>query len=557
MLSASPTAFSPVTEIVELIRAGKTSGIDEFRSLLAREPDHLEAIGHLAWALAHAGDYEGSIELCRRHAELDPESLEMRWRIGDRFVNLGKLEDARAAYQAVLDIAPECPDALSGLRYVHYLQMKHASGWQIAKGQPVSKHQTDNKELGQAEFKANAIAPRALPARVFMESTTKCNFFCRTCEKGYDPYFGADLDDDIFEKVRVQIMPSVVSVDLTGFGETTMTKDFDRNLSAAQEAGAAVRFVTNASLLNYERIEKLTSHPVTVTISFDGATKQTFEEVRRGANYDLILEKLAMIKKLRDINLSRTYAHFAFNFVALRRNIEELPEVVRIAHCYGIERVVVADYGFSQTEFDVESLRFDPKRANDLLDQSAALAAELGIAFVRPPPYAEEVPALPTVSRWRRLLRVRRILPVPNRFPQRCSSPWTETAVRRDGEVQPCCVSTEYMGSIKNKSFAEVWNGWRYRLLRWRIHGPLPSLACRHCFIAWGINGGNAGNVMAQEGLLVKAFYWAEIRLHGFLKKHPKLLGWIRGEKKEPEPAPNFYHGRPIGNGNRPPAHRV
>lgn len=288
-----------------------------------------------------------------------------------------------------------------------------------------------------------------------------------------------------------------------------------------------------------------------ITISFDGATKETFESIRAGSNFETTLEKLAMIKKLREINLSRTYAHFSFNFVALRRNIEELPEVLRIAHRFGIEDVGVADYAFGEMEFDVESLRFEPKKANEILDRCEALAAELGIIFSRPPRYAEETPAPPKMGLLQKLSRVRRLLPEANRFPRRCSSPWTEPYIRTDGSFNPCCASREYLGTIKTHSFAEVWNGWRYRLLRWRIHSPLPTNGCRRCFVAWGINGGNAGNVMAKEGLLIKAMYWTELRLIWVIEALGRLAARLGARKSPGEPS-NFYRGRPISDSNRP-----
>jgi hypothetical protein len=108
---------------------------------------------------------------------------------------------------------------------------------------------------------------------------------------------------------------------------------------------------------------------------------------------------------------------------------------------------------------------------------------------------------------------------------------------------------------MKKDSFATIWNGWRYRVLRWRIHSPLPPISCRKCFVNWGINGGNAGNVMAQEGLLIKAWYWLEYRILGIAARWQH---W-RNRKAPPVGHDNpeglaFYRGKPMSERNRPTA---
>jgi radical SAM protein with 4Fe4S-binding SPASM domain len=284
---------------------------------------------------------------------------------------------------------------------------------------------------------------------------------------------------------------------------------------------------------------------VDIAISIDGATKETFEEIRTGSNFDLVLEKLAMIRKLRDLHVSEFFSRFSFNFVALRRNIDELPDVVRLAHRFGIGHVHVADYAPNENEFDEESLRHEPTRANAALDEARAVAAELGVHLSTPMPY-EETAAKSSRAKRRPLFSAR------DRFAQKCNSPWREPYIHTDGRVSPCCASGQYLGNLNERSFAQIWNGWRYRLLRWRVHSPIPRHECRVCFVAWGINGGNAANAMAKEGLLVRAWYAGEARFKRFAKRVLAILRRARGGKAAPGPEPNFYRGRPITERNRP-----
>lgn len=548
----SPEARARLEGVLARMRAGESDGIAELEALLAEAPAAVEVIGHLAWAQAHAGRHERAIELYEQALRVRPGDLEMRWRIGDRLVNLGRLEEAEAAYRAVLEAEPACLDATMGVRYVQHLRRREAAtGRRAERYVPQQREPTDlqraNEELNRREIARRRLRLESMPPALYLESTTKCNFFCRTCVKGYGPYHAEDLRGPILERVRDEVLPTNARISITGFGEPTMAENFDGILRMALENGSLVHFVTNASLLNVERIEHLTRCPVDISISIDGATRGTFEEIRAGSNFELTIEKLAMIAKLRDIHLSRFFSRFGFIFVALRRNIDELPDVVRLAHRFGIGLVHVADYAPNANEYDEQSLRYDAARANARLEEARRVAQELGVHLVTPPPYEEPGRDATTRRGWRRWLPDGRVLPARDRFAQRCHSPWREPYIHTDGRVTPCCASGQYLGNVAERPFRAIWNGWRYRLLRWRVNSPIPRHECRVCFVAWGINGGNAANAMAREGLLVKAWYRGEAAVKALARHLRRLLR----PRPTPAPEPNFLRGRPIATRNR------
>jgi len=531
--------------ILSDIRKGKTDGIGQFRDLLERFPDFLPAMGDLAWALAKKNRHEEAIALYEKYLAIQPANPEPRWRIGDRLINLGRLDEAIDSYQRVLEKRPNCEDAATGLKYIKYLKQKtdKTSKVDVPIPSQLSPLQKENLELNKKEYNEKRLHLKSHPPQLYLESTTKCNFFCRTCEKGYAPYYAEDLRPEIWEKVRAEAMPWIVTISITGFGEPTMASNFDSILETSLHNGSHVHFVTNASLLNFPRIEQLTRYPVKIQISLDGATKKTFEDIRTGGNFEQVCERLAMIKKLRDIHLSEVYSEFSLIFVALRKNIHELPDVIRLAHRYGIMKVWVADYDLGGREFDEQSLRREPQKANNLLHEAQTVAEELGVELVLPAPYSEKQPPPAKSGLWKKIISARRLFPKPKRFPQRCHSPWSEPYIHNNGIITPCCASNQFLGDLNKTPFFQIWNGWRYKLMRWRIESPLPALGCRRCFVIWGINGGNAGSVLAQEGLLIKMFYYMETRI---LSLAQKIYQLFRGAPQTP--IPNYVKGRPIIN---------
>lgn len=431
----------------------------------------------------------------------------------DALVRSGELEKAIVRYREILPYGGHNEDTRAGVDYANYLKegggIRPADSSAAELREKAAARRRENLELNQAEFGKRRLRLKSAPTQLTIESTTRCNFHCRTCAKGYGSYPAEDLRDEAFERTVTEILPTVGQVGFTGFGEPLLSDKFDRIMDAVAANGSSAHLVTNGSQLSFRRIEKLVFNPISVAISVDGATKETFESIRVGGRFDKICRNLARLKRVRAIwgGPSR----FLINFVGLRGNIHELPDLVRLAHRYGIETVHVEDYEFHSRPFDKESLRYDPDRANRCMEEARRVGRELGVTVQTPPPYSPRM-AGPGASFWQKLRRVRGLFSAPDRFPRRCQGPWNEPYVRADGVVAPCCISPQYLGDLKKQPFSAIWNGWRYRLLRRRVRGPVPPFPCRGCIAWWGINGGNPGNAQEKEGLLVKAVYFFEGR---------------------------------------------
>lgn len=537
-----PEEKAAIEQLLSGVRSVEDNLADEFEALLGLYPDSPAVLGHAAWNQARRGNHTRALELYDRILSVCPHMVEARWRRGDRLVNLGRLDDALAAYRDAQAADPGCEDALMGIRYVLYLQRSGgaAAAQPVAVTPPPLSHtQRANETLNKNEYAEGRLRLKSLPHALQLESTTKCNFACLTCSKGYDPYYAEDLASPVLAVVRRDLMPVNTHLSITGFGEPTLAGNFDEILDMGLRNGSRVQFVTNLALLDFRRLERLTSHPVEVIISIDGATPETFDTIRAGGSFALTLEKLAMIRKLRDIRLSHFVSHFSFHFVALRRNVHELPDVVRLAHRYGIEHVGVLDYIDNGNEFDRESLRHDPALAARWYAEARRVATQLGVPL-RLPPGHEPRP----VGDGQTPRRTWRLFSAPGRIPAKCWSPWSEPYIDTSGTVRPCCMSSHALGHLSRAPFASIWNGWRYRLLRWRIHSPLPPVYCRACSHPFGINAGNASAAMAREGLLVKAWYFLEWRAIGWARRFASLI-----RRPSPPPAPNYFRGKPLKPG--------
>jgi len=541
-----PPETEAIEKALQLLREGRTAeGVAALERIARQRPEWAEAWGHLSWQYALAGRQEDSLRCLDEVLRLRPGATEALWRRGDRLVRLGRLDEAASAYRSALEKSPDCHDARLGLKYIEYLRRKGAAA---AQPEPASMpehpedRKSENEQRAKEHFARGDRRLASLPLHLHIETTTRCNAACITCAKGYGPYYAEELDRAVFERIERELFPAARLVNLTGSGEPLMARRFDEFYEGAARAGARVYLVTNATLLTTGRLEKFARRPTDLIASIDGARRETFEAIRRRVSFDRVIEALRFYKKLRDI-YPDSGSTLGINFVAMRRNIEELPALVDLAAELGARFIAVLDFatGDVPPEIAAEHLSHHPEIANRAFDEAAERARERGIALLLPPKYAPAAAPSPRASLLAHLRNVRRLLPERGRFPKRCPDPWMTALVSTSGLVHPCCASRRVMGDLSRQSFEEIWNGRRYRWFRRRINSFLPPPECRLCNQLWGINAGNPSAARSHEGLIVKALYAAERKLGALAARVRRLFS-----RPSPPPEPNYFRGRPI-----------
>ena len=100
-----------------------------------------------------------------------------------------------------------------------------------------------------------------------------------------------------------------------------------------------VRFTiqTNGLLIEkmHQRHQTLFEKLDILNLSIDGATKPTYELLRRGGSYEKIIENLESAKQLK----KRYGFKFILHFVVQAENYQEMPAIVELAEKYGADRI--------------------------------------------------------------------------------------------------------------------------------------------------------------------------------------------------------------------------
>jgi MoaA/NifB/PqqE/SkfB family radical SAM enzyme len=348
-------------------------------------------------------------------------------------------------------------------------------------------------------------------ARVYVEPTTACNLQCRTCMRNvWDEPIG-HMEWRTFSRIleSIQVLDQPPTVFFGGLGEPLTHPEFVRMVGEAKRSTAQVEAITNGMLLDESRAEALLDAGLdTLWVSIDGASPECYVDVRREGEWQRVMQNL---EHLRDIKIRRRSEtpEIGISFVAMRRNLKELPEVLRLEQRIGARQFLVTNV-YPHTPELLEEILYRRSIGEALWSRSTLQMARMdpdrGLAGV-----LENViqglygPRLEGAE----LLWPADACP----FVARGS-----ICVRWDGGVSPCLpllhTHTSYLenrlrttsafmiGTVREQSLQEIWMSAGYVALRKRLEefDFSPCTACNSCEKADGNQEDCFGNTAPACG---------------------------------------------------------
>ena len=325
-----------------------------------------------------------------------------------------------------------------------------------------------------------------LPSYVQIEPVGQCNLRCQMCAIQFrqdGPPFGALAFMSLERFVQaLDALPGLRELHLQGLGEPMMHPRFFEMVAYAAARGVRVSTNSNLTLLNARRADLCVASGLeTLHVSLDGATAATYERIRPRAHFDRVLGHLELLLAARERRRSEL-PRLRLVMVIMRQNLHELPEVVRLAHRYGVCAVFVQHLCHDFGEASLPE-RYRPMR--DCVSEQTLLGEDAE-RVERYFGEAREVAAALDVEL--RLPRTRPRAHAPGtRGRARCDWPWRGAYLSYQGEAMPCCmVSTPdraSFGSMAADGVEAVWNGVAARAFRDRLDSDEPPDICRSCAV--------------------------------------------------------------------------
>lgn len=251
-----------------------------------------------------------------------------------------------------------------------------------------------------------------------LETSFACNLACLMCPwKGLREQLadGGLMDASVWAALRPYLQ-DVVEVDFSGGGEPLLHPHLADWIAEAKHAGCRAGFLTNGSLLDETAASRMIQAGVDwIALSADGARAETFEGVRKGADFE---EFCGNVRRLTGMRMGKA-PWVMFNFVMMPSNVGELEDFVRLAADLRVDQVnfkqcdVVRggegrNLGLFASKADREIRRYEKALA-----KARKLARKLGI----------ETTAFAFV---------------PDELPVCGQDPRNSLFVRYDGHVSPC-----------------------------------------------------------------------------------------------------------------------
>ena len=263
------------------------------------------------------------------------------------------------------------------------------------------------------EYLKGTSVCKSLPTFITLELSNFCNLDCTICPHSKMQRPKGNMEFDLFRKIIDQIKGFIEVVDLDCYGEFSFNPSWAEMIAYAKQQGLFTLLNTNATLFTGELIEKLVNSGLDLlNISFDGTSREMYEEIRKGAVYDNTLKNITdYLKKNRSID----------NIVQLVRTNRTIPEVKAFRRMWknkGFDVVRIKNYIPS----DPEKNGLDPELERKKL-----------------------------------------------RHPAPCLYLWKNIVVFQDGTIVPCCSDYDgkyILGNAHDKKILTAWNSEPMQKLR-------------------------------------------------------------------------------------------
>lgn len=345
--------------------------------------------------------------------------------------------------------------------------------------------------------------------KIYIEPTSHCNFSCRTCiRNAWDEGRGA-MSAETFKRIleAVKAFKPGPVIFFGGFGEPLTHTNILEMVAEAARAASRVELITNGVLLDEKRAHGLIEAGLgTLWVSLDGASPESFAEVRQIEAFSEILDNIRRYRELYRQMRGGT-ADVGAVFVAMKSNIHELPKLLELSSRVGISRYMVTNV-----------LPYTPDMCSEVLYRQAIER----VAWQASPwhPHVDMPEIDLTATTHEALFQAWASRPgIMFKRHDRC--PFIEqrsTAIRWDGYVSPCLallhshenylfekkrtVTGWQIGNIDDTPLAELWNQAEYRQFRERVEqfDFSPCTYCASCEMSEANQEDCFGNVFPACG---------------------------------------------------------
>lgn len=256
------------------------------------------------------------------------------------------------------------------------------------------------------------------------------------------------LKEDLFRNTIDQLSDTLTYLTFYFQGEPYLNPEFLNMVKYASDKNIYSATSTNAHYLNDESARQTVESGLDrLIISIDGTSQDTYQSYRVGGSLVKVIEGTKnIISWKRKLNSSTP--HVVFQFLVVRPNEHEIPEVYKLARRLGVDQVILKTAQI-----------YDYKNGSDLL------------------------PVNDKYSRYKK--NGNGTYNIKNKLDNHCWKMWHSCVITWDGKVVPCCFDKDahfVLGDLNNDSFEEIWFSDSYNKFRKSLLTSRSEIEiCKNC----------------------------------------------------------------------------
>lgn len=363
--------------------------------------------------------------------------------------------------------------------------------------------------LNEIEILQKKIVLKSKMKRLWVTVTSRCNIRCKTCGLWKNKW-------DLPYKTAKEVMENYPYMERLVWlgGEVFLYKHFEEMFDeACKWNNLKQQIITNGLAPNPRWIEKIIKAQNTeLTFSIDGVTKEVYEEIRQGSNFEKVVENVKYIMKLkRELGIKKD---IRMNSVIMKTNYKQIYDLLDFAKEVGFNQLSLMALHFDSAPNenifygdtrDQEALNYVYKAIPVLKERAKQYCIDLDVLLPCGDESFEEVVAkqdntdLKTEGQQeeknvdfkeevKQDIKIEepkdRIVPIDRVC---CKMPWNYMMICDNGNVLITGSCVKRIGNIYENSINEIWNSsvaQEYRKLM--IEKKFPEDMCRtECTGRW------------------------------------------------------------------------
>jgi radical SAM protein with 4Fe4S-binding SPASM domain len=267
---------------------------------------------------------------------------------------------------------------------------------------------------------------------ILIDTTNGCNLKCKFCTRTNNKNVRMSVSD--FDLILKKLYQRIRSLQLSCAWEYSISNhapEIVRTLGHYSIPKTTI--YSNGNILSSELAAAVIDAKINdYVVSIGESRKETYERLRRGGNFDKVIDNIKELVRLKNLHDS-SLPNICANLTLVNSNIDELPDFIDLAHKIGIDEVrgrhLILNKGLDLDNEVVTNFQC----ANAIIDESHQKASIYGIVF-----------SVPIYSQKE-----------GRKF---CRAPWQQLYISSNGDVSVCPRIHKYvnLGNLIKENLADL-----------------------------------------------------------------------------------------------------